>query len=173
VLKKTVTYTDPFEGNEVTEDLYFNLTKAEVAELALTKGESWTESLQRLSQTQDGEVIIREFKFLIGLAYGKREGNKHIKSPELTQEFLASEAYSELFMGLITSPDSGADFFNGILPKDLNEVAAAIPGSSAPAHTANNGEPAWIRENRAPTDAEMKNMTKAQMAEAFRRKLSN
>lgn len=33
--KKTITYTD-YDGNERTEDFYFNLTKAEIAEMELS-----------------------------------------------------------------------------------------------------------------------------------------
>ena len=32
MLKKTITYTD-YDGNERTEDFYFNISKAELAEL--------------------------------------------------------------------------------------------------------------------------------------------
>lgn len=167
MLKRTVTYTDPFEGTEVTEDLWFNMTKAEVAEMAMIKGESWVKSLEHLSAAKDAETIMREFKFLIGTSYGERVGNKHIKSPEITQAFMSSEAYSTLFLELIASADSGADFFAAILPKDLDKLAAGLPGSQS--HTdLSDKRPAFIRENREPTQAELQKMTKAELAEAFR-----
>ena len=39
MFKKTITYTD-FNGNERTEDFYFHLSKAELAEMDLSKAGS-------------------------------------------------------------------------------------------------------------------------------------
>jgi hypothetical protein len=84
---------------------------------------------------------------------------------------LSSEAYSTLFLDLISSPGSGAEFFSALMPKNMDKIAEKVRTNLA-AGAQDDGTPAWIRENRAPTDAEMKNMTKAQMAEAFRRRLN-
>jgi hypothetical protein len=130
VLKKTVTYINPFTETEVTEDLYFNLTEAEIIQTAMAEGEGWADSLQRLSTATDGKQIITEFNKLLGMAYGRREGNRHVKSPEITQEFLSSEAYSTLFLDLISSPGSGAEFFSALMPKNMDKIAREGQGES-------------------------------------------
>ena len=44
MLKKTITYTD-YNGNERTEDFYFNLTKAEVVEMEMSTSGGLTEMI--------------------------------------------------------------------------------------------------------------------------------
>ena len=48
MLKKTMTYTD-FDGNERTEDFYFNLSKAEVTEMELGVTGGMTQLLNKNS----------------------------------------------------------------------------------------------------------------------------
>ena len=53
------------------------------------------------------------------MAYGQKsaDGRRFVKSEELTQEFLQTEAYSELFIKLLTDENAASDFINGIIPK--------------------------------------------------------
>ena len=46
MLKKTITYTD-FNGKQRTETFYFNLTKAEVAEMEATVDGGFSTMLER------------------------------------------------------------------------------------------------------------------------------
>ena len=58
------------------------------------------------------------------MSYGVRKDNKFIKSEEETKVFLASDAYSELFLSLMKDSVAAADFIKGIIPKDLSETNA-------------------------------------------------
>lgn len=121
MLKKTITYTD-FNGAEKTEDFYFNLTKAELIKMEVSaQGNSLTERLNFIVQSNNGKEIMDTFESIISQAYGERsaDGTKFIKSPELSAGFLQTEAYSELFMEMVTSPQAGADFINGLVPDKL------------------------------------------------------
>ena len=64
MLKKTITYVD-FDGNKRTEDFYFNLTKAEVAEMEMTTEGGLVKKLEKIVAAQDSKRIIEEFKDLI------------------------------------------------------------------------------------------------------------
>lgn len=127
MLKKTITYTD-FNGIERTEDFYFNLTKAEIAEMELEVPGGMTTMIERITKTQDTPSLIKVFKELILRSYGKKsdDGRRFIKNKELVEEFKDSEAYSELFMELATNAEAASAFVNGITPK-IPEVAKKIP----------------------------------------------
>ena len=53
-------------------------------------------------------------------AYGKKsdDGRRFIKTPEISEEFAQTEAYSDLFMLLATNAEEAAKFVNGIVPQD-------------------------------------------------------
>ena len=61
MLKKTITYTD-YDGNERTEDFFFNLSKAEVLEMEMGVNGGMTKLIQRLVADQDMERISKTFK---------------------------------------------------------------------------------------------------------------
>ena len=120
MLKETITYTD-YNGNERTEDFYFNLNKAEIMKMEMgTKG-GFAEMIQRVVAAQDQPAIIKIFEDLIQAAYGEKtpDGKGFRKSKEITAAFVETEAYSELFMKLATDADAAARFVNGIIPADL------------------------------------------------------
>ena len=64
MLKKPITYTD-YNGMERTEYFYFNLTKAELAEMELSVDGGYAEMAQRIADTKNGPELIKIFKELI------------------------------------------------------------------------------------------------------------
>ena len=126
MLKRKMTYTD-YNGNERTEDFYFNLSKAELTEMQLSEAGGMTEFIQRIIDTQDTKKIIELFKDLILKAYGEKslDGKRFIKSKELSESFAQTEAYSDLFMELATDSKAAAAFVNGIIPADLAKQVAS------------------------------------------------
>jgi hypothetical protein len=127
VLKKRITYED-FNGEEVTEELYFNLSKAELVELELSRPGGMQEHLQKIVESEDGKAIITEFKELILMSYGQRseDGKRFIKNQELRDEFASTEAYSQLFFELCTDAEKAAEFVNGIIPTGLADEVANL-----------------------------------------------
>ena len=57
MIKKTITYSD-FNGNERTEDFYFNLTKAEITKMELSIKGGLSEMIQRIVAAQDTPAMI-------------------------------------------------------------------------------------------------------------------
>lgn len=124
MLKKSITYTD-FDGNEVTDTFYFNLTKSEVVELEASQQGGIEAFVKRVSAAQDNKTLLAEFKRIVLLAYGEKspDGKRFIKNDELREEFSQTAAFDELFIDLISVEGSAVNFFKGLLPKDLTEAA--------------------------------------------------
>lgn len=122
MFKKTITYED-YNGIERTEDFYFHLSKAELAEMELSRNGGMKEYLEKIIAAKDNEQIIKLFKGLVFKAYGEKseDGRRFIKSEEISRAFSQTEAYSDLFMELATNTDSAIAFVNGIMPKGLDK----------------------------------------------------
>ena len=120
MLKKTIKYTD-YDGNEREEDFYFNLSKAEVTEMELSKEGGMSEYIKKISATQNAPELIKLFKEIITKSYGEKslDGKRFIKNKELTEAFIQTEAYSELFVELASNADEAVKFINGIMPKNM------------------------------------------------------
>lgn len=125
MLKKTITYVG-YDDQERTEDFYFNLTKAEIAEMELSTEGGLAQLLARMSAAKDGRSMIKFFKEFILKTYGEKssDGRRFIKSEELSQGFCQTEAYSQLFMELMTEKDAMAKFVQGVIPNDIAETAS-------------------------------------------------
>ena len=126
--KKTVTFED-FDGEKVSRDLYFNLTKAEITKLQLSYRDGFDKYVESIIHPLDGEPdpqkIMDLFEMLILKAYGVRTEDGFIKTPEKAQAFVTTEAYSALFMELLQDEKAQADFFTGIMPRDIAAQAMA------------------------------------------------
>ena len=120
MLKKTIKYTD-YDGNEREEDFYFNLSKAEVTEMELSKEGGMSEYIKKISAAQNAPELIKLFKEIIIKSYGEKslDGKRFIKNQELTEAFIQTEAYSELFVELASNADEAVKFINGIMPKNM------------------------------------------------------
>lgn len=129
MLTKTVSYTD-YNGNHRTETVHFNLTQAEVLEMEMRenlKG-GLAEQLKAIVASNDGNRIMDFFQDFIRKSYGVKsdDGRSFRKSEDIANDFLGSEAYSEVFLELITDPDAAAAFIDAIVPKGLDKVADKI-----------------------------------------------
>lgn len=123
MIKKTINYTNDFTGNTEKGDFYFNLSKAEIIKL-VADNKDLDEKIKMITKTEDVSELLKIFEAIVGLSYGVRKDNKFIKDPEETKAFLASDAYSELFLSLMKDSAAAAEFIKGIIPKDLNKTDA-------------------------------------------------
>lgn len=120
MLKKTITYTD-YDGNERTEDFYFNLSKVELVEMQLSEEGGLETYIKNIVDTKDVKRLVEIFKTLVLKAYGKRseDGRRFYKDEQATKEFSQTAAFSEIFMELATNENRAVDFVNGIIPKSV------------------------------------------------------
>lgn len=133
---KTITYQD-FMGNERIEDFYFNLTEAEIIEWLSTNAEyTLDQVIDNMRKKMNVKGILEATKQLIYKAYGEvsLDGRRFIKSEEVKNNFMETNAYSVLFMELATDANKAAEFFNSIIPKDLaanvNKLYEDNPGAT-------------------------------------------
>lgn len=115
MLQKTIKFTD-FQGKPQEKVFYFNLTKAEIIEFEMSVQGGLTETLQRLSQTRNGAEIMALVKSVLEKAYGERtEDGGFVKGKERFERFSHTDAYSELFLSLVTDANAMSDFVYGLL----------------------------------------------------------
>jgi hypothetical protein len=176
MLKKTMTY-ETFDGTTVTEDFYFNLSKAELVELEIATPGGFTEMLTTIVKAKNGEEIVKVFKKVILMSVGLKspDGKKFMKSQQIRDEFEGTGAYSDLFVALATNAEEGAQFVNGIMPSgvvaEAKAEAAKVQGETAQedrlavttekvteVHLPSSDKPAWQRERRDPTPLELEAM---------------
>ena len=74
MLKKTITYTD-YDGNERTEDFYFNISKAELTELQYSVKGGLKNILGKAVQEKDGPTIMQLSKEIVLKAYGVKSND--------------------------------------------------------------------------------------------------
>lgn len=122
MIKQTVTYED-FEGNETTETMYFHLSKAELLDMEINSDDSMSARLQRIQDTPDGDArpVLNVLKDFVSKAYGIRsdDGKKFRKSDAIREEFVSSEAYSELLFDLLQDSDKLVKFLTGLMPEKI------------------------------------------------------
>lgn len=129
MLKKTITYTD-YDGMERTEEFRFNLTKAELVDMELTTAGTFSETMKRIIAEKDIIRIAKLFKELLLKSYGVKsdDGKRFVKSQELSEAFSQTEAYSDLYIELLSNPEEAAKFFAEVAPK-MEEVSAVPAGN--------------------------------------------
>lgn len=132
MIKKEIIYTD-YNNVERKENFYFNLNKAELMDMEFGTTGGFSEMVNRLIETQDQPTIMRIFKEFILKAYGEKsaDGREFNKSEELSRRFSQTEAFSVLYMELLSDTNKAVQFINGIVPADIAAEAAkkALPVS--------------------------------------------
>lgn len=132
MIKKTVNYSD-YNGIERSEDFFFNLNQAELAEMEMSVQGGYSEYVKKIANANDTPTLAAIFKELLVKAYGERslDGRSFIKMDEegrpLWRKFVQTAAYSELYMELATDTQAAIDFMNGVIPKNLAEKVKAHP----------------------------------------------
>lgn len=129
MIKKTSTYVD-YNGTTRTEDFYFNLTKAELVEMEYTTDGGLSAMIDKLIAAVELPDVVKIFKDLVLKSYGVKspDGRRLIKTPETTQAFTETEAYSQIFMELATDPKAASEFIDGILPS-IEKTNNAVSGN--------------------------------------------
>lgn len=127
MVKKTVTFTD-FNGNEITKDFYFNLTKMEFKELDENIPGGLNNLMDKLLTEKDRNLTVRLLSILLLAAYGeKTDDGRFVKEDvhgrRLSSYFKVSEAWDVLFMNLVQNERELSDFLVGIIPKDMQSEA--------------------------------------------------
>lgn len=165
MFKKTVEFED-LDGNKQARDFYFHISKAELLELA-SSADDMQARIKRIIEANDGAAILKELRDLIKMAVGVRseDGQRFIKDEAAQSTLLDSPAFDELLMELATSADASADFVRQLIPEKMQKEMQEQLKKNAPAGA--DERPAYIKENRNPTDAELQSMSREEIVTAM------
>jgi len=171
MLKKSITYSD-LDGNSVTDDFYFNLSKSELVEMELSEKDGLSAQFQQLIKSEDGGQIIAALKKVLSMSVGQRseDGKTFKKSEDITNSFMQSDAYSELFMSLVSQPDGAVEFITGIMPASLAGLPNPKPTVLVKDYSAEELLEMSDTEFALIAGTDPKEMTKTQLIVAMQRK---
>lgn len=159
MLKQPITFKD-FNGVERTEDVYFNLTEAELVDWSADSEDGIQKDMQDAVAAKDMRKLLDFIKTLIFKAYGERDkdGIHFHKSEEISRRFQNSAMYSPLLLALFADEgDTVTKFINGLMPADLVKRAMAQAGVGS-------AEADAIRAQYAPSARDLASQAREQAA---------
>lgn len=120
MLKQEITYED-YNGDTVTETLYFNLTKTELVELEMGFEGGLEAFMDNVMESGNNAEVFKQFKRILLLAYGQKspDGKRFIKTDEIREEWQQTAAYDAFFMLLAQDEVAAATFIKNVIPKDM------------------------------------------------------
>lgn len=124
MLAKKISYMD-YNGNQREDTFYFNLNKAEIMEMELGVVGGMTHLINTMIAQEDGPGLAKFYKDMILKAYGEKslDGKRFVKNQDLRDAFEQTDAYSELYMELVTDQDKASEFVKGIMPAQAAPIA--------------------------------------------------
>lgn len=138
MIKRTINYID-FDGNQRTEDAYFNMTRSELIAFSFDMPEAVTDAARNADETNleaAGTKLVEKMgtsgifnfvKDLVFKSYGKKseDGRRFIKNEQMATEFTQTLAYDEFLIDLFSDDKKAAEFINGIIPADMAKQISA------------------------------------------------
>lgn len=116
-------------GETVKRKCYFQLTRPEVMEIATGVKGGFEAAAQKMVESHDEGAMFQNFQTIIAKSYGEisEDGLRFKKSKELSEWFLQTPMYEQLFDKLISDPEFQREFITGLVPKDSQaEVGKAL-----------------------------------------------
>lgn len=119
MIKQIVEYKD-YNGEDRKEELYFNLTEAEVVEMQYSEKGGIVSYLRKILIEKDEGKVLKYFKDLLITGYGEKspDGKYFIKDEETKKHLIYSPAYSQLFMKFARDSKAGFEFIRGMIPEE-------------------------------------------------------
>lgn len=128
MIVKQITYTD-YNGKEQTEEFCFNISRADLIKFDLAN-DGLEKKLQKIIAAENNKEIMNVFEEIISMSVGKKsdDGKRFIKNDELRDDFMQSEAYSELLLELMGDPTglAATAFVNGLVPNLPQQAAQPL-----------------------------------------------
>lgn len=143
MLKKSITYENPFTGMQTTEEFHFHISKADLVTMEVEEhqekytgkdGVDYTgmqAKLQRIVDSEDGKAMMPVFKDIVRRSYGRRDGDRFMRSDEIWADFEGSGAFDALLFELCTDAGAAAEFVNGAMPANLESLTKEIQAQAA------------------------------------------
>lgn len=132
MITKTINYTD-FNNVERTETFYFNMTDAELTAWEKSVDGGMSQHIMDIINAKNEKELILLFQDIIDRSYGKKsaDGRRFEKNAEILADFKSTQAYSDLYMSLVTDANKATEFVNALVPKKRAAAAANDATASA------------------------------------------
>lgn len=125
MIKENFTYQD-VDGNDITEPLYFHLTKAQIIQMA---EEGWGDRLKQIASSNGVKDKVDLIKHFIDISVGHRKVDEkgkvrfiHYSEQELA-DWKAADDYDEFLFSLVSNPTKAANFINNLMPAEVISAA--------------------------------------------------
>lgn len=119
MVKKTISYTNQFTNEPVTEDWYFSLDQSDAVDMELMHRPDVQEYVTGAVKKDQKRDLVSIFKEILFASVGKRVGDMFVKDAETVREFKYGGAFRQLFAELVDSDDFGAELFAAMMPDDV------------------------------------------------------
>lgn len=108
-----------FDGNMIEDDFYFNLTEQELTEMQFGVAGGMVAMLQKIIGSKSTPELIKYFKEILIASYGQKDpdGIHFRKSQQIIDDFVSTNAFSQIYMRLATNEEEAQKFINGVMPK--------------------------------------------------------
>lgn len=119
---ETFNYTN-YMGQQRSKTCHFQLTEAELYELAFSVKGGFIAASERMIENNDEPEMFKNYKNIILLAYGEisADGDRFMKSPEISKAFSETPAFNQLFMRLTSDDAALSEFMKQIVPPKAAE----------------------------------------------------
>jgi hypothetical protein len=124
VLKKSIKFKN-LDGVEEEVVYYFHMNRGDVAMMEVSSQGGYSGYLEKIIKDNDRGAIARAIKELILVSVGYRDkddAGRFIKTDEYAKAFSQTEAFSELYLELITDTAASIEFFKGVLPGNISNA---------------------------------------------------
>jgi hypothetical protein len=127
VLKHTIKYMN-FNDEEVTENLYFHMSEADLLRLDASFPEGLAQAIEKMTKEEDRKAIFEMFEAIVSASYGikSEDGSMFLRNEEIRTKFLQTAAYEALLIDLASNEEIAVRFFNGLVPKSVRQNGAVI-----------------------------------------------
>lgn len=108
-------------GKMYKETWDFHLSKADMVEINYGTYFGLDEMMKRLIDAHNGKEIMNLVRTIILKAVGRpsADGRRFLRNDEIRSEFESSDAYSQLFTELVTTPDKLLEFIASAMPAEM------------------------------------------------------
>lgn len=112
-----------FDGKNYEDTWGFYLSKADLLEIQLGTFVGLDALMKRLIETKNGKEIMAIIKEIIlkSVGHTSPDGRKFIRNEELREEFLQTDAYSQLFEELVLDGKKALEFIASAVPQEIGE----------------------------------------------------
>lgn len=136
-----VTYTG-FDYIDTTDTLYFHMSskdwvKADEEMKAKGHKDGYMDFIDANIKPGDPEVnpigVLTVIEDVVRRSYGTRDGNRFVRTPEQTEEFMDSLAYDAFLDKMVYDQDVSMKFIQAVLPKgvDVDKLKEQINAQGA------------------------------------------